>query len=142
MDAIPPPPHTKGYLSDTCTIHHENKAKRVRYPPPATLSRKGIVRSGGYLALGRLALELRAEELRTFDFFVCFLASKGFLQSEVLGEVVRGEVFGEVQGEVLGGVFGVFCWDIQGKKIAAKTSAQKPPRLCAAKLAKIQGKTS
>ena len=30
---IPPPPPQKGYLSDTCAISHENKAKRVRYPP-------------------------------------------------------------------------------------------------------------
>ena len=27
-----PPPPQKGYLSDTCAIHYENKAKRVRYP--------------------------------------------------------------------------------------------------------------
>ena len=30
--AIPPPPQ-KGYLSDTCAIPYENKAKRVPYPP-------------------------------------------------------------------------------------------------------------
>ena len=29
----PPPPREKGYLSDTCAIPYENKAKRVRYPP-------------------------------------------------------------------------------------------------------------
>ena len=27
------PPPQKGYLSDTCAITYENKAKRVRYPP-------------------------------------------------------------------------------------------------------------
>ena len=30
--AIPPPPQ-KGYLSDTCTIPYENKARSVRNPP-------------------------------------------------------------------------------------------------------------
>ena len=68
--AIPPPPfasvsplteHTKwrcdtppqkGYLSDTCAIPYENK-QMGSIPPSAILSRKGIARYGGYLALGR-----------------------------------------------------------------------------------------
>ena len=38
----PPPPPQKGYLSDIGAIPHENKAKWVRYPPSAILSRQGI----------------------------------------------------------------------------------------------------
>ena len=49
--AIPPP--QKGYLSDTCAIPYENRASWCDTPPSAILSRKGIARCGGYLALGR-----------------------------------------------------------------------------------------
>ena len=31
-EEIPPRPVEEGYLSDTCVIPHENKAKKVRYP--------------------------------------------------------------------------------------------------------------
>ena len=48
-----PPPPQKGYLSDTCAIPYEKKAKWCD-TPSAILSRKGIVRyGGGYLAPGR-----------------------------------------------------------------------------------------
>ena len=45
-------PPSKGYLSDTCAIPYENKGMGA-IPPSAILSRKGIARYGGYLALGR-----------------------------------------------------------------------------------------
>ena len=47
------PPTQKGYLSDTCAIPHENKAKRVRYPPLRYYLEKVLRDMGGYLALGR-----------------------------------------------------------------------------------------
>ena len=48
-----PPPFKKGYLSDTCAIPSENKAKRVRYPLCNTVSKGYCALLGGYLALGR-----------------------------------------------------------------------------------------
>ena len=52
-----PPPPQKGYLSDTCAIPYENKAKRVRCPPSAILSRKGIARYGGVSRIGAAKLK-------------------------------------------------------------------------------------
>ena len=50
-------PPQEGYLSDTCAIPYENKAKRVReISPSAIQSRKGIARYGGYLALGPICV--------------------------------------------------------------------------------------
>ena len=43
----------KGYLSDTCLIPYENKAKRVRYPPLRYYLEIVLRDMGGYLALGR-----------------------------------------------------------------------------------------
>ena len=51
----PPPPKKKGYLSNTCAILYENKAKWVR-DPSAILSRKGIARYGGVSRIGPLRL--------------------------------------------------------------------------------------
>ena len=47
---------TKGYLSDTCAIPHENKAKWARYAPLRTYYLEKVLRdTGRYLALGRQA---------------------------------------------------------------------------------------
>ena len=46
-------PPQKGYLSDTCVIPYENKAKGCAIPPSAILSRKGIARYGGVWAAKR-----------------------------------------------------------------------------------------
>ena len=43
----------KGYLSDTCAIPYENKAKYVRYPPLRYYLERVLRDMGGYLALGR-----------------------------------------------------------------------------------------
>ena len=43
-------PPTKGYLSDTCAIPHENKANGCEYPPSAILSRKGMRDMGGRIS--------------------------------------------------------------------------------------------
>ena len=43
-------PPQKGYLSDTCAIPYETRQKGAT-PPSAILSRKGIARYGGYLAV-------------------------------------------------------------------------------------------
>ena len=51
--AIPPPPPQKGYLSDTCAIPFENKAKGCDTPLCDTIWYCAIF--GGYLALGRKA---------------------------------------------------------------------------------------
>ena len=47
------PPHTKGYLSDTCAIPHENKANGCDTPPCDIVSKRYCAIWGGYLALGR-----------------------------------------------------------------------------------------
>ena len=43
----PPPPQQKGYLSDTCAIPHENKAKWVRCPPLRYYLQKVLRDMGG-----------------------------------------------------------------------------------------------
>ena len=49
--AIPPP--QKGYLSDTCAIPYENKAKGCDTPLCDTISKGYCAKRGVYLALGR-----------------------------------------------------------------------------------------
>ena len=76
--------------------------------------------------------------------------SKGFLLSEVLGEVrvLEGGQFGAKFFAKFGPKFllkfsGLFCWDSQSnKKNFSKNFSPEIPRLCAANLAKTQGKTS
>ena len=51
--AIPPPPHKRGISAILARYRIKNKAKWVRYPPSAIVSRKGIAQYGGYLAVGR-----------------------------------------------------------------------------------------
>ena len=46
-------PPQNGYLSDTCAIPYENKAKRVRYPPLRYYLERVLGDMGGCLALGR-----------------------------------------------------------------------------------------
>ena len=62
-----PPPPTKGYLSDTCAISHENKANGCE-TPSAILSQKGIARYGGVsrtgpLSVGKIAFRMGADNL-------------------------------------------------------------------------------
>ena len=51
----PPPPTKKGYLSDTCPIPHENKAKMGATPLPAILFRQDSARYGGESLIGPLS---------------------------------------------------------------------------------------
>ena len=54
--AIAPPPPQKGHLSDTCARPHENKAKRVRYPPLRYYLEKVLRDMGGVSRTGPLSL--------------------------------------------------------------------------------------
>ena len=68
--------------------------------------------------------------------------SKGFLQSEVLGEVcvLQGVIWGMFSAKFGAKFLSLFCWDIRRKNFS-KSFSPKFPWLCTAKLAKIQGKT-
>ena len=70
--------------------------------------------------------------------------SKGVLQSEVAfwRGAVRGEVFGEVWRKVFDEVLGLALLRHSEQKNFSKTFSPKVPRLCAAKLVKIEGNTS
>ena len=49
------PPLQKGYLSDTCAIPYENKAKRVRYPPLRYYLERVLRDMGGVSRTGALS---------------------------------------------------------------------------------------
>ena len=75
--------------------------------------------------------------------------SKGFLQSEVLGEVSAlewgssGRSFCQnFSAKFFTKFSGLFCWDIQRKKNFSENFSPEFPWLCTAKLEKFQGKTS
>ena len=73
--------------------------------------------------------------------------SKGFLQSEVLGEVsvlegrqFRAKFLPKCSAKFFTKFSGLFCWDIQTKKIFSENFSPEFPWLCTAKLEKKSGK--
>ena len=69
MEVRSPPPQ-KGYLSDTCAIPYENKAKGCD-TPSAMLSRKGIARYGGVSRSGPLRMTVTSGILLELFFREC-----------------------------------------------------------------------
>ena len=99
---------------------------------------------------------LRTENGLTMDIFVVKHTGRGLVVKR-LGVLSKVQMLNLVLGvgvfpffqflAKLGAKFlakfsGLFCWDIRRKRNFSKNLSPKVPRLCAAKLAKIEGKTS
>ena len=93
-----------------------------------------------------------AESLRTFHGKFANICktrlAKGFCRAKFWVKFpfwrgsVRGEVFAKFAAKFSTKFLGLFCWDIQTKKIFSENFSPKFPWVCTAKLAKFQWKTS
>ena len=122
------PPLQKGYLSDTCAIPYENKAKRTRYPLVRYYLEKVLRDMGGYLALGRSVHDGHISYYTFlgggFDIFLNFFWSgRGKGESEALGggggsvffwKSQRGGAFQDGRGRGAGRV-STASWRIWGE---------------------------